>query len=636
MKHMAKARKPFISRKRRKEIDAARERREKLVQTQVSDRATSDSVLTVAVGDKQPVQLPPLATVGEFAQLLNVPVVKVISRLVRNGIMAAVNDTIDYDTMGIVADEFGFIAEVQSDTQNSAPSETLETQETTSQGKDPRPPVVTIMGHVDHGKTSLLDKIRQTNIVAREHGGITQHIGAYQAQTEYEGKQRVITFLDTPGHEAFSALRSHGAQVTDIVILVVAADDGVKPQTIEALNHAKGAGVPIIVALTKIDLPSANIDRVKQQLTEYGLIPEEWGGDTIMTGVSSVTGDGMKQLLEYILLTADLKQYKADASRPAQGVIIESHQEVGLGPVATVLVQNGTLRVSDVVVVGQTYGKIRSMVDYLGKRVATALPATPVRISGLEAVPQFGESFVVVASEKEARDYITRSPQQEVRRGISDISQAIAEGRTDSLKIIIKADAQGSAEALKAAISKMEEPGVKPVIIQSSIGEINLSDIQLAAASTAVIFGFNVAIPPQIKKAADNQGVTIMTFRIIYDLLNQIEMILKGLVKMETIQVEKGRVKVLKIFRTSKEAQIVGGEITKGTAVSDSQITIMRSSEEIGKGKVISLHKGPESIKELDAGQECGLSIQSNTKIMPGDMLVISVAQEVISAKQPQ
>ncbi len=623
---MAKARKPFVSRKRRKEMEQARTRREGLMVAHAEERKAND-VVKVTDGEKQDVYLPPTATVGEFAALIGLPVVRVISQLMKSGVMASVTARIDFDTMGIVADELGFTALPEKNDIVSSPEGVAEALPTT-EGTEARPPIVTIMGHVDHGKTSLLDKIRQANIAGSEHGGITQHIGAYQAKVDYEGAQRLITFLDTPGHEAFSALRSHGAQVTDIVVLVVAADDGVKPQTIEALNHAKSAQVPIIVAITKTDLPDANPERIKQQLVEYQLVPEEWGGSTIYAPVSSVTGDGIQSLLEYVVLTADLKGYKADPAANPQGVVIESHQETGLGPVATVLVRNGTLRLGQVLVIGQTYGKIRSMQNYLGQRVTTAGPSTPVQVSGLQDIPNFGESFTVVASEKEARQFNEQTGLGAGHRTIQDISQALAEGRADTLKIVLKADAQGSLEALNSSIAKLEAPGVKARIIHGAVGDVALSDIQLAAASQALVLGFQVAVSPQVKKAADNLGVTVVTHKIIYDLLQQIEKIMLGLVKVEKIRVERGRLKVKKIFRTTKDVQILGGEITQGVALAKALMTIQREGEEVGEGRVLSLQKGPEAVQSLDAGQDCGLSVSSSYKIKEGDMLIFLVEEE--------
>ncbi len=624
---MAKQRKPFVSRKRRREIEISRERREAQVQQNLERR----SLEPVVVKEKQPIELPPTAMVGDFSKLLNLPVVQVISHLMKNGVMAAVTATIDYDTMAIIADELGFVPrlaeehEEETDVSVAAP---------VNEGTVTRPPVVTIMGHVDHGKTSLLDKIRQTNIAGGEAGGITQHIGAYQAEIEHEGKTRLITFLDTPGHEAFSAMRSHGAQVADIAILIVAADDGVKPQTIEAVNHAKAANVPVIVAITKVDLPDANPEKAKQQLTEHGLIAEEWGGDTVFVPVSSKTGQGIPELLEYIILTADLRNYKADPLASPQGVVIESHQLTGLGPIATVLIQNGTLRVGDVIVIGQTFGKIRSMTDYRGQRLNQAGPSTPVVVAGLHDTPDFGEPFASVKSEKEARDLTERSSTKTSSRStITDISQAIAEGRADTLKIVLKADTQGSIEALRSSIMKLQEPGVKPLIVQSGIGDITISDIQLAQASGAIVLGFHVVVPPTVKKAAERDGVTIATYKIIYELLDQIGATLKGRVRTEKVLVERGRLKVKKVFRTTREMQIIGGEIAQGVALANAMLVIRRGDDEVGKGKVLSLQKGPESVQELEAIQDCGLSVQASEKIQEGDVLVFQVEEEVIATE---
>lgn len=632
---MAKARKPFVSRKKRKEMQASREKRENFMQVQSDRAAEASAAANTTPTEKREVALPSVATVGEFAEALEVPVVKVISALMKNGIMAPITARIDFDTMSIIADELGFVPELNDSLEsNKSADEAVVVEDTSPKTGDPRPPIVTIMGHVDHGKTSLLDKIRSASVASGEHGGITQHIGAYQTEIEYEGKPRTITFLDTPGHEAFTALRSHGAQVTDIVILVVASDDGVKPQTIEAINHAKSANVPIIVALTKSDLQSANAERVKQQLTEYELIAEEWGGKIPMMPVSSVTGDGIQELLEVTVLTADLKNYVADPKASPQGVVIESHQEVGLGSVATLLIQNGTLRVGDFVVMGQSYGKIRSMTNYLGERIKEARPSVPVQISGLTTTPEFGDSFVVVDAEKQAKDLVMKSQNAPARfTSAADISQAIAEGRIDTLNIVLKADAQGSIEALRHSIAKLTAPGVKALIVHGAIGDISLSDIQLASASQAIVVGFNVALSPNLKKSAANMGVTVSTHTIIYELLDRLDIIMKGLVKVEKVQTERGRLKIKKLFRATKEMQIVGGEITQGVAIHPSTVKINRDGEEIGAGKVIGLQKGPEAVTELEAGQECGVSIQTNAKMLPDDMLVFYIEEEVIAAE---
>ncbi len=623
---MAKQRKPFVSRKRRKEMDEARSRRETFALQQEEQRKLGDQPVPTDV--KTPVSLPFSMTVGDFALHLNLPVTRVITQLVRNGIMASINDRVDFDTMSIVADELGFEAKESS----SSDSEIVETHiDSVNEGAEVKPPIVTIMGHVDHGKTSLLDYIRNESVAAGEAGGITQHIGAYQTTIPFEGNDRSITFLDTPGHEAFTALRSHGAQVTDIVVLVVAANDGVKPQTIEAIHHAQAASVPIIVAINKTDLPDANIERVKQQLTEYSLIPEEWGGTTIICPVSAKTGDGVKQLLEYILLTADLKGYKTDSTRSAQGVVIESHQEVGLGVVATLLVQTGTLRVGDILVIGATYGKVRSMMNFKGERITTAGPSTPVRISGLQTIPTFGDSFASVKTEKEARALTDKIEATVSRHGIESISRAIAEGKANAFNVILKADAQGSLEALKHSIGKIQIPGVKTHVIHSGIGEVSLNDVQLAAAGNAVVFGFHTPVSSAVKKAADQAGVTVSTFTIIYELLDQIELTLKGKVKVKTIRVEKGRLKIKKVFRATRDSAIIGGEITTGVALRGALVTVMREDEVVAEGKVQAVQKGPEAVSELEAGQDCGVSLSINAKLQAGDTVIFQVEEKVVA-----
>ncbi len=624
---MAKGRKPFISRKRRKEIEVERTRREALFVAQERDR--QDRQETVGQPkEKLPVSLPVSTTVGELANLLGLPVVRVISQLMRNGVMAAVSDWLDYDTMAIVADELGFVPTTST---TEAPLRAKVVLDDQTGPSETRPPVVAIMGHVDHGKTSLLDAIRQASVASTEHGGITQHIGAYQTTVTYEGKERAVTFLDTPGHEAFSALRAHGAQVTDIVVLVVAADDGVKPQTVEAIDHAKTANVPIIVAMTKVDLPTKNVDRVKQQLTEHGLIPEDWGGQTAVAEVSTVDRQGIQNLLEFIILTADLKNYRANPAAPGQGVVVESHQEIGLGPMATLLVQNGTLKLGDTVVMPQTYGRVRIMFDYQGKRVSQASPSTPVKVAGLTDIPEFGDAFAVVASEKAARELVGQTEAGEKRRPAGDITQAIAEGRANILPIVLKADTQGSIEGLKTALRDIAVPGAKLAIISHGVGDITLNDVQLAVAARGVIFGFHVSAPPAVKKVAATEGVLIATFLIIYDLVGKIELILKGRVKRSIVMVEQGRVKIKKIFRTTHDDQIVGGEIAQGVVTVNAEATIMREATEVGKGKITRLQKGPESLQELEAIQDCGLSVRTGTKILAGDVIIVSVEEEVVA-----
>lgn len=623
---MAKQRKPFVSRKRRKEIDEARTRRETFALEQEAQRRHHET--PIVTDSKTEINLPDSLTVGDFAIAINLPVTQVITQLVRNGIMASINDRIDFDTMHIVSSELGFEAThsgSQSSLKSDVPISIL------NDGIEPRPPIVTMMGHVDHGKTSLLDYIRKSSVAAGEAGGITQHIGAYQATVEFEGTERAITFLDTPGHEAFTALRSHGAQVTDIVVLVVAVDDGVKPQTIEAVHHAQTSGAPIIVAINKMDLSDTNPDKVKQQLSESGLIPEEWGGKTMFCLVSAKTGEGIKELLECIVLLADVKGYKGDSSRSAQGVVIESHQEVGLGAVATLLVQTGTLRLGDILVIGSTYGKVRSMTNYLSQRITEAGPSCPVRISGLQTIPGFGDSFVSVKTEKEARMLTDNVESRVVRHGIESISKAIAEGKANAFNIILKADAQGSLEALKHSIAKIQIPGVKTHVIHSGIGEVSLNDVQLAASGNAVIYGFHTSVSSAVKKAAEQSGVTISLFTIIYELLNQIELILNGRVKIKTVRVAKGQLTIKKIFRVTRNSSIVGGLITTGVATKGALAVITRNDLAIGDGKVTSVQKGPESVNELESGQECGLALTTSVKLQPGDRITFEIEEHVVA-----
>lgn len=505
-------------------------------------------------------------TVGDLARLLRREASEVIKKLMSLGTMATINQEIDVDTISLVSEEFGAKVKVKEVIDESA-FEELEEEDTPEELKE-RPPVVTIMGHVDHGKTTLLDRIRETKVTAGEAGGITQHIGAYQV----EANDKKITFLDTPGHAAFTTMRARGAEVTDITILVVAADDGVKPQTVEAINHAKAAEVPIIVAVNKMDKPEANPDRVKQQLTEHELIPEDWGGETIFVPVSAVTGDGIDELLEMILLVAEVQEYKANPDKRARGVVIEAELDKGRGAVARLLVQNGTLNVGDALVAGSFFGKVRAMINDRGQRVKSADPSTPVEVLGLSDVPEAGDPFMVFTDEKKARDIaekrIEKKRQKELgassRVTLDDLYKQIQEGDMKDLNVIIKADVQGSAEALRGSFEKIDVEGVRVHIVHSGVGAITESDVTLASASNAIIVGFNVRPEPQARVTAEQENVDIRLHRVIYDAIEEIESAMKGMLDPEYQNKMVGRAEVRQTFKVSKVGTIAGCYVTEG------------------------------------------------------------------------
>lgn len=576
-----------------------------------------------------PIEVPHVVPVRRLAELLGVPVTKVIQILVGYGVRATINESIDFDTAAIVADELGFAI---------VPPAVAQEQEETAHQADlsPRPPVVTVMGHVDHGKTKLLDTIRRTNVVASESGGITQHIGAYQVEVKDDkGNPRLITFLDTPGHEAFSAMRAHGANITDIVVLVISADDGVKPQTLEAVSHAKAANVPIIVAITKIDKPDSDIERIKRQLADIDLLPEEWGGKTVVVPLSSITGQGIPELLEMLLLTADVVNVQAAVDVPPTGVVIESHLAAGLGPVATVLIQQGKLRVGDTIVFQSTYAKIRSMENHFGKRVAEALPSTPVRIAGLKAVPEFGELFKSVENEKVARELTekaatTRNVHSVKGLGLADISEAIATGTLKELNIIIKADTQGSLEAIRNSLAELSTAEVAIKIIHEGVGDVSESDVNMALASHALVVSFRVQLPPAIRKYAAQKGVKISSYDIIYQLIDDLFDALAGLLEPEMVEVNLGKLEILKVFKAAKTDGIIGGRVVSGVIEKGSQARIVRDGQIAGEAKVTRVQREQSVVDKVEAGTECGLLINATTVPRPGDILELYKQEERI------
>lgn len=574
------------------------------------------------------VELPPAITVRQLAEALGVSPIDVIKQLMRNGVMATINQAVDFDTAAIVAADLGFEARRKEE-----PVRNLEQilKQLAPEREDPsllrpRPPVITILGHVDHGKTTLLDAIRQTNVAAREVGGITQHIGAYQI--EYQGHK--ITFLDTPGHEAFTAMRARGAQVTDIAVLVVAADDGVMPQTVEALNHARAANVPIVVAINKIDKPEANVERVKRQLADLGLLPEEWGGETIMVPISAKQRKGIDDLLDTLLLVAEMRELKANPNRPAVGVVIEAKVDKSKGPVATVLVQTGTLQVGDNVVVGDTWGRVKALLTDTGRRTRKAEPSMPVEVLGLDALPQAGDTLIAVPDEKTAKEIVeARQRQLAAQKALArpltleDLTKQIQAGEVKELPIILKCDVQGSVEAIKAALGKVESDKAKVKFIHSMAGTITESDVLLALASRAVIVGFNTRVEPGARRLADKEGVQIRTYDIIYNLTEDVRRALEGLILPEEREVVEGHARVKAVFPVGKKGKVAGCLVTDGKVVRGAGVRILRGGTVVFEGQVSSLRRVKEDVREVLQGFECGVGIEGFTDFQEGDTLEV-------------
>jgi translation initiation factor IF-2 len=571
------------------------------------------------------------STVGETAKLLHKDASEVIKKLITLGVMATINQELDIDTILLLAAEFGVEVEVKIPVEDDR-FETLEENDDPADLME-RPPVVTIMGHVDHGKTTLLDAIRSTNVSGGEAGGITQHIGAYQVEIN----NKKITFLDTPGHEAFTAMRARGAQLTDITIIVVAADDGVMPQTVEAVNHAKAAGLPIIVAVNKIDKPDANPDKVKQELTEYGLVPEEWGGDTIFVNVSAKQKLGLEGLLEMILLVAEVNEYKANPDKRARGLVIEAELDKSRGPVARVLVQHGTLKVGDAFVAGNAFGRIRTMVNEKGRRLKEAGPSTPIEITGLHDVPQAGDPFMVFEDERKARsiaDKRTITQRQSdlgsnTRVTLDDLFQHIKDGEIKDLNVIIKADVQGSVEALKGSLEKIEVEGVRVKIIHSGAGAITESDIILAAASNAIVIGFNVRPDPQTKATAEQENVDIRLHRVIYSAIEEIEQAMKGMLDPVFKENVIGHAEVRNTFKISKVGTIAGCMVTSGKIIRSAEVRLVRDGIVVFEGKIDSLKRYKDDAKEVAQGYECGITLDNYNDLKEGDIIEAFVMETV-------
>ena len=565
------------------------------------------------------VSLPPAISVKQLANLLGVSAVEVIKQLMRNGVMANINQAVDFDTAAVIATGFGYEAKRQPASIQTRPAATAK-----GGNLSPRPPVITIMGHVDHGKTSLLDAIRQSNVIATEAGAITQHIGAYQVEVD----SRRITFLDTPGHKAFTTMRARGARATDIAVLVVAADDGVMPQTVEALDHARAAEVPVVVAINKIDKSNANSDRVKQQLADLGLIVEEWGGDTVCVAISAKKRQGIDELLESLLLVADISELKAELDCAAEGVVIEAKLDKTKGPLATLLIQKGTLKPGDALVVGNTWGKVKAMFSELGKQISKAEPATPAEVLGMNTVPVAGDSFAVVGSEREARVLLEKqkSAQQQLPTpakalSLSDLSAQISTGQVRELNIVLKTDVQGSIEPIKDSLEQLGDERIRVRVIHSGSGSITESDVLLALASKGIIIGFNSRPEPGAQRLADVEGISMRYYSVIYELTNDVDKALKGMLEPTITEVIEGQAEVLAVFAAGKKAKAAGISVRDGKVRRDALARVLRQGEPIHESRISSLRRFKEDAKEVSAGFECGVRIENFVDFQVGDVI---------------
>ena len=581
--------------------------------------------------DGRAVTLPDAITVKGLSDRLGISPIEAIKRLMTHGVMAAINDTIDYETAALVSSELG--REAVREAAPGAVATAVREGDGDEAGAEARPPVVTILGHVDHGKTSLLDAIRETNVVAGEAGGITQRIGAYQIARD----GNPITFIDTPGHAAFTAMRARGAQITDIAVVVVAADDGVMPQTIEAIDHVRAADVPLIIAINKIDLPTADPDRVKQQLTEQSVVVEEYGGDALAVPVSATTGAGLDDLLEAIDLVAEIQELKADPNRPATGTVIEAELDPRRGPLATVLVRNGTLRQGDALVSGLISGKVKALFDERGERLMEAGPARPVRIMGIEEAPAAGEAVEVVSSEREARRLVEQARREQesaggARRGgvtLDTLFNEVSAGNVKELLLILKADARGSAEAIRGALQGLGTGEVKVKVIHSATGPVNESDVMLASASGAIVLAFNVRTEPSAASQAEIAGVEIRAFEVIYQLIESVELALEGLYEPVYERVVDGVAEVRQLFRSSRVGQIAGCYVTEGVLLRGDRVRVLRDGEELAEVSCAGLRRFQDDVREIQQGFECGVVLEGFGAFEEGDLLEFSHQQRV-------
>ncbi len=596
-------------------------------------RPAKNDIRYIPPSERKPIIISGPLTVKDLAEKAGIKAAEIIKKLMALGTMATINQEIDADTAVLIAEDLGFNVEFKPAVSIEDRLEFESEEDIDPENQETRPPVVTVMGHVDHGKTSLLDAIRNANVTATEAGGITQHIGAYQVR--HNGKR--ITFLDTPGHEAFTAMRARGAGVTDIAILVVAADDGVKPQTIEALNHAKAAGVPMVVAVNKIDKPDANPDKVKQQLIEHGLVAEEWGGETIFVPVSAITREGLDDLLEMILLVAEVGELQANPKRAARGTIVESQLDKGRGPVATVLVQNGTLNNGDALVAGGVFARVRAMIDHKGRRVVKAGPSAPVEVLGFSDVPEAGVPFYVIEDEKLARQIAGKRQEQKRaeelkgpgRLSLEDVFKRIQEGEVKELPLIIKADVQGSVEALSQSLEKLSTEEVKVQLVHQGVGAVTETDVMLASASNAIIIGFNVRPDVNARKAAEQEHVDIRLYQVIYDATANVKAALSGLLDPEYREVVLGHAEVRQVFRASKIGTIAGCYVVDGKITRDASIRVVRDGKIVFTGKLDSLKRFKDDVKEVAQGYECGLTIERFNDVEEGDELEFYTVEEI-------
>ncbi|MCY6356638.1 translation initiation factor IF-2 [Clostridium sp. ZS2-4] len=613
------------------EIDESvnNQKQKKQIRNNKNSVDTSVAVKNEETEEEIVIEMEDTITVKELAEKLHKPITDVIKQLMFMGVMAAINQELDFNTAEKLAGKFDAI--ISKKEENSAVVK--EDDEDDDYGNEKRPPVVTVMGHVDHGKTSILDAIKKSKVTATEAGGITQHIGAYTVEVNGEK----ISFLDTPGHEAFTTMRARGAQITDIVILVVAADDGIMPQTAEAINHCKAANVPIIVAINKIDKVGANIDKVKQELTEYNLIPEDWGGDIVCVPVSAHTKEGLDSLLEMVILTAEMEELKADPSRRAKGTVIEAKLDKGRGPVATLLVQNGTLKSGDSIIVGSTYGRIRAMFDDKGKKINSAGPSIPVEILGLSEVPDAGDRFNVVKDEKTARN-MAENRKQKLREqrmqstnrvSLEDLYSQIQEGKVKELGVIVRADVQGSVEAVKQSLEKLSTDEVKVRVIHGAVGAISETDVTLAAASNALIIGFNVRPSNNASVLAEKEGVNIRTYRIIYDALDDIKSAMVGMLEPVYKEVILGTAEVRLTYKISNIGTVAGCYVLNGKIVRNSGVRIIRDGIVIFESELSSLKRFKDDVKEVASGYECGITIEKFNDIKEGDLIEAYTMEEI-------
>ena len=587
--------------------------------------------LEIAKKQQLKVMIPDEINVGELASRMKKSAGEVIKRLIKLGVFASVSDVVDYDTAALVAMEFG--CKVEKEVVVSVEEKLIDDHTDSADELVGRAPVVVVMGHVDHGKTSLLDYIRHANVASGEAGGITQHIGAYTV--EINGSP--ITFLDTPGHEAFTSMRARGAMVTDIAILVVAADDGIMPQTIESINHAKAAGIPLVVAINKMDTVGANPERIKQQLTEYDIVPEEWGGDTIVCPISAKTGEGIDNLLENLVILAEVQELKANPNRAAKGTVIEARLDKGRGPIMTVLVQNGTLKLGDIIIAGTAVGRVRTMINDKGVRISEAGPSVPVEISGMSEVPSAGDTFNAVADERMARELVEERKTQQKNAAfgsskkvsLEDLFSQIQAGEMKTLNIIVKADVQGSAEAVKASLEKITNDEVRVKVIHSGVGAINESDVMLAATSGAIIVGFNVRPDSAARDNAARANVDMRMYRVIYDCINEIEAAMKGMLAPKFAEVIIGHAEVRETYKVSKVGTVTGCYVLDGKIQRGCSVRVLRDNIVIHEGELASLRRFKDDVKEVASGYECGMQVEKFNDIKVGDVIECFVMEQI-------